>query len=366
MNGVLEEDMAYMAYALGDVERFKNKTILITGCGGFLGMNFSMFFGWLMDNELDIKGLILLDNFILGRPEWLEKLVDVNPAITVNPFDIGKDDLSSIDGASDVDYIIHLASIASPVYYRKYPIETLDANVMGLRNLLDYYLDKEIEGFLFFSSSEVYGDPDPQWIPTPESYRGNVATMGPRACYDEAKRFGETLCYYYAKVHKVPIRIARPFNNFGPGMVITDKRVPADFAKCVLNDKDIIILSDGKPTRTFCYVADAIVGYLKIMLYHEFDYFNIGMEEPEISVLELAQIYVRVAHELWGYEGNVIYKTSEEDDYLVDNPSRRCPDISKAKMHLAFEPKITVEEGIERYLRYLSECRLSTAKEAVL
>ena len=121
----------------------------------------------------------------------------------------------------------------------------MDANVIGLRKLLDYYKEKPIKSFLFFSSSEVYGDPDPNRIPLEEDYRGNVATIGPRACYDEAKRFGETMSYLFAEKYNLPIKIVRPFNNYGPGMNLNDKRVPADFAKAVFENRDIEIFSDG-------------------------------------------------------------------------------------------------------------------------
>ena len=124
-----------------------------------------------------------------------------------------------------------MASIASPMFYRKYPIETLDANIWGLRRLLDYYMEKEMKGFLFYSSSELYGDPAPEAVPTSEDYNGNVCATGPRACYDESKRFGETMCMLFAQQYGMPIGVVRPFNNYGPGMKINDKRVPADFAK---------------------------------------------------------------------------------------------------------------------------------------
>ena len=206
---------------------------------------------------------------------------------------------------------------------------------------------------LFFSSSEVYGDPDKGAIPTGEDYRGNVACVGPRACYDEAKRFGETLCYVFATTYGMPITIARPFNNFGPGMRLDDRRLPADFAQCVLEKADMAILSDGSPTRTFCYVADAVAGYLECLLYGRFDTFNIGIEHPEISVRELAAIFQRVGGEVLDYRGNIQFERSLDAEYLTDNPNRRCPDIAKARARLGYRPKVLVEEGVARYLRFL-------------
>src|SRR2546429_550100 len=146
----------------------------------------------------------------------------------------------------------HAAGIASPMYYRKYPLQTIDANINGLRNLLDYSVRqaerrRPVDGFLFYSSSEIYGDPAPEAIPTPEDYRGNVSCTGPRACYDESKRFGETMCVTFARQYGVPVKIARPFNNYGPGLKITDGRVLPDFARDVLNGRDLVMYSDGAP-----------------------------------------------------------------------------------------------------------------------
>ena len=168
------------------------------------------------------------------------------------------------------DWIIHAASIASPIYYRKYPIETMDANVNGLRNLLDYAVGearsgREVRGFLFYSTSEIYGDPTAENIPTTETYRGSVSCTGPRACYDESKRYGETLCVNFARVFGLPVRVARPFNNYGPGLKITDRRVIPDFARDIVANQDVVMLSSGSPTRTFCYISDAIAGYYKVL-----------------------------------------------------------------------------------------------------
>jgi UDP-glucuronate decarboxylase len=270
------------------------------------------------------------------------------------PFDITRDDISVLKNAGSADYVIHLASVASPVFYRKYPLETLDANVWGLRKLLDYFCGRKLQGLLFFSSSEIYGDPAAAAIPTSEEYRGNVSCVGPRACYDEAKRFGETLGYVFAQTKKVPVRVVRPFNNYGPGMSLKDGRVPADFAKAVMTGKDIVIHSDGTPTRTFCYVADAIVGYLKALVYKEFDYFNIGMDAPEISMRQFAGIYQEQARALLNYSGKIVFAAAPDKDFLTHNPSRRCPDISKARRLLDFSPKFDPRQGVARFLEYLA------------
>ncbi len=353
MNNILNEDLTYIYSSIHNIsEKFSGSNIFITGCCGFLGYYFLNFFNK-YKHELNINKIIAIDNFQVGKPDWLGKLAEQN--IELIEFDIIKGDINSIVTDKKNSFVIHMASIASPVFYRKYPIQTIEANIWGLKKLLDLYKDENLKGFLFFSSSEIYGDPLPNFIPTEESYRGNVNTIGPRACYDESKRFGETICYEYAKVYNLPITIVRPFNNYGPGMKLNDKRVPADFASAVIKNEDIVILSDGTPTRTYCYVADAISGYLKALLYGKFDVFNIGIEKPEISVLELAKIYQECGKKLFNYSGKISYQKSQENNYLTDNPNRRCPVIKKAQKLLAYAPKTSVEVGVERFLRYIQQ-----------
>ncbi len=353
-NQYLKNDFDYTIKKFEKISLFNDKTILITGFAGFLGFYITNLFLYAMEEKLvNFKSLILCDNFLIRKPLWVKEIERTSDKIHVKQFDISKDDIETIEIAEQADYIIHMASIASPTYYRQYPLQTIDANVGGLRNLLEYYHNKKVKGFLFFSSSEIYGDPHPSFIPTKESYLGNVSCIGPRSCYDEAKRFGETLCYYYADIYKMPITIVRPFNNYGPGMQLNDKRLPADFANNVLGDKDIIIYSDGTPTRTFCYIADAVNGYLRALTHHSFNYFNIGTEKPEISVVELANIYQKHAKSMWNYDGDVHYEKPEDKNYLTHNPARRCPDISKAKELLGYNPEINVREGVKRFLQYL-------------
>ncbi len=355
-NHIVKEDLAniYSKLSKEELNKLKSSTILITGCGGFLGFYFMQFFSY-FSSQLQIKKIIGLENFLTGDgKQWMQELEANYPdLISLHEFDVVRHELDTIPGIDEADIIIHLASIASPTFYRIYPLETLDANIIGLRKLLDKYAEKRVKGFLFFSSSEIYGDPFPEFIPTKEDYRGNVATIGPRACYDEAKRFGETLCYVFAQKYQMPIGVVRPFNNFGPGMSLNDRRLPADFAQAVVNGKDIEIFSDGTPTRTFCYITDAIQGYLKTLLHGHFDIFNIGMDKPEISVADFARLFKKQGEQVFDYTGKVDFKLSQDKDYMTDNPNRRCPDISKAKAILDYQPSISVEEGIGRYLSFL-------------
>jgi len=354
-NPVIREDLKAIHENLSprEIDKLKNSTVLITGCGGFLGYYFVHYFAAYAE-ELNIKKIICLENFITGNRSWLNQLSEIHDKIDLIEFNIIQDDLLSIPNIEDVNFVIHLASIASPVYYRIYPLETLDSNIIGLRRLLDLYSGKEsLKGFIFFSSSEIYGDPFPEFIPTDEEYRGNVKTMGPRACYDEAKRFGETLCYVINEVRKIPITIARPFNNYGPGMNIEDKRLPADMAKAIIEGRDLQIFSDGSPTRTFCYVSDSINGYLKVLLYDKLEAFNIGIEKPEISVREFSDLFLKHGREIFNYKGKITFKKSADNAYLTDNPNRRCPKIDKARKLLNYDPKVYVDEGIGRFLTFL-------------
>ena len=215
--------------------------------------------------------------------------------------------------------------------------------------MLDLARRSESESVLYFSSSEIYGDPPPHEIPTRETYRGNVSCIGPRACYDESKRLGETLCYLYAQQYGVPAKIVRPFNNYGPGLRLLDGRVIPDFCRDVLADRDIVLHSDGSPTRTFCYVSDALTGYLLVLLSsHHAEPFNIGTEFPEISMRDLAALLLKIA----GSRRTVVHRPSDEVHYLTDNPNRRCPDITKARSQIGYKPLVDLETGLGRMLEW--------------
>jgi nucleoside-diphosphate-sugar epimerase len=304
------------------------------------------------------------DSFIRGQPEWLSGLAR-DPDLLVEKRDLIE---PLPEPMPDFQWIIHAAGIASPPFYRKYPLKTIDANINGLRNLLEYCVrqaegGKAVEGFLFYSSSEIYGDPTPDAIPTREDYRGLVSCTGPRACYDESKRFGETLCVVFAQQHGVATKIARPFNNYGPGLKITDRRVMSDFARDILGGRDIVMYSDGSPTRTFCYSADSITGYYKVLVNGQpAEPYNIGIEGPEISMRSLAEKMVEQGRDLFGYTGRLVREANVEAVYLVDNPNRRCPNIEKARTELGYNPTILVDEGLRRLLCWYQHNR--TAEEA--
>lgn len=355
-NRVVQEDLDYIVNALSDeLEELAGARVLITGGAGFLGYYLTQALLHANDilRQTPIE-IVVYDNFMRGLPAWLDERA-TNPHLTITRHDI-TEPLPAEAGA--FDYVIHGASIASPTFYRQHPIETMDANVNGLRYLLEYArgrneTERPVRGFLFFSSSEIYGDPEPSAIPTPETYPGRVSCTGPRACYDESKRYGETLCVNFAHTYDLPITMARPFNNYGPGLKLEDRRVPPDFARNVLRGEDIVMLSDGAPTRTFCYVADAIVGYFKILIRgRKGEAYNIGVDGPEISIADLAERFVAAGRELFDYEGTVVRKTADDPNYLTDNPNRRCPDITKARTDLEYDPQISLDDGLRRSLRW--------------
>jgi UDP-glucuronate decarboxylase len=364
---LLDDDLSHVAAALHDeFAEMAGANLLITGGGGFLG--YYLVHSVVFWNERRAKSrpihVTVVENYRRGTPEWLLAMRG-NPNVALLEHDISR---PLPPGPREFRYIIHAAGIASPTYYRRHPIETMDTNINGLRHLLDYARSRlassdPVRGFLYYSSSEIYGDPSPANIPTPEDYRGNVSCTGPRACYDESKRYGETLCVNFARQYGLPVTMARPFNNYGPGLKITDGRVIPDFARDVLSGRDIVMLSDGSPRRTFCYAADAIAGYYKVLVKgRPGEPYNIGAEKPEISIAELAERLASLAGQLFGYRGRVIRKESAESQYLVDNPSRRCPVITKARTELGYDPIVSIDEGLRRSLVWYGYNR--TASEA--
>jgi nucleoside-diphosphate-sugar epimerase len=361
-DAIVAEDTASVRDRIGDsLDRLAGGRLLISGGAGFLGYYLTLtIMAW--NREMDPAERIRLtvwDNFARGRPAWLETIRD-EPEVELEQRDVTSP--VSAD-AFAFDYVVHAAGIASPTFYRQFPLETMDANVIGLRILLELCRSRgdrgdPIKGFLFFSSSEIYGDPVPDAIPTPEEYRGNVSCTGPRACYDESKRFGETLCVSFARTYDVPVTIVRPFNNYGPGLRLGDRRVIPDFARDVLAGRDIVMLSDGSPTRTFCYVADAVCGYYAALARgRRGESYNIGVEEPEISMADLAERIAATGRELFGYTGKVVRQASDEADYLIDNPNRRAPRITKARNELDYEPAVTLDDGLRRSLIWYADNR---------
>jgi UDP-glucuronate decarboxylase len=338
---VLPSDVEEIAARVGEgVRSFEGRSVVLAGGAGFLGRYFVAVFSHLNRRVLHRPAAVtVLDNMITAGP--LGEQIKDEETITYVHHDV----IRPLDVSGDVDFVIHAAGIASPFYYRRYPLETLDVAITGTRHLLDLARAKRAR-CLFFSSSEVYGDPDPRHVPTMESYRGNVSSMGPRACYDESKRIGETLCYVYHEYFDTVTTCVRPFNVYGPGMQETDYRVMPNFAHRIKAGLPLHVYGTGAQTRTFCYVTDAMVGFFGALVKGlSGQVYNIGNPVPELSILELAATMSRVL----GRRLDVV-TVEHPDSYPADEPQRRCPDIQKARQHLDFEPTCTLEEGLRRFL----------------
>jgi len=346
MTHCLESDIREIAATLGDeAKAFSQSTVLLCGGAGFLGRYFTALFAYLNDHVLRRPcRVIVCDNLITsGRLGAKAQRLDGFRFLT-------HDIIKPLKVTERIDYVIQAAGIASPYYYRKYPLETLEVATLGTKQVLELGVRHPLKGFLFFSSSEIYGDPHPHHIPTPESYRGNISCLGPRACYDESKRLGETLCAVFHELYGVPTRMVRPFNVYGPGMQETDYRVLPNFASRIVAGKPLHVYGSGRQTRTFCYATDAMVGFIRVLLHGSpAQAYNIGNPAPEISMLELARMLGRVV----GRTLDVQF-VEYPDTYPADEPQRRCPDISKAALQLAYKPAVPLEEGLKRFMQWAS------------
>ncbi|HSR89212.1 MAG TPA: NAD-dependent epimerase/dehydratase family protein [Candidatus Udaeobacter sp.] len=347
VSGIVEGDLDFIAKEVAEVAKsLEGKSVLITGGSGFIGSYFIAVIDLLNKRYFKEPCRVLsIDNHIIGKKNNLLKEIDSN-YISFKNHNIC--DPLTLD--VPVDYIISAAGIASPVYYMRYPIETIEGAVFGLSNMLKLGLEKKVKSILYFSSSEIYGDPDPKFIPTPETYRGNVSSTGPRSCYDESKRLGETLGTAYHRVHNTPIKIVRPFNVYGPGMSAKDYRVVPTFLSQAIEGKPLSVHGKGNQTRTFCYASDAMVGFFKVLLSEKNgEVFNIGNDDEEINMKALAEIVSEIVTDK-KVEINLV---NYPDTYPQDEPSRRCPDLSKAKSQVDFHPSINLRAGLSRSYKWM-------------
>lgn len=343
---VIAEDIRNLADALEPYyEDFAGKRFLITGAFGFLGRYIVNLLKYLNEEKLEEKcHALLLDNFVTGYEQKVihDKNLRFVRHNVINPYDTDE----------DIDYIIHAAGIASPVYYTKYPIETMDVGTIGTRNMLELAHKKAVRSFIFTSSSEVYGDPDPKHVPTNEEYYGNVSITGPRSCYDESKRFGETMCLAFWRTFDVPVKIIRPFNVYGPGIRPDDFRVLPNFIEHALRKEPLPVHGDGRNTRSFCYINDQIEGIFRVLFSDaNGEYFNVGNPGPEVSVEELAHI----VKDCMPHKVDVVKIDPPHAVYASSDPKRRCPDISKLQRITGFKPRYTLEEGVKRTIKWFSE-----------
>ncbi len=308
---------------------------VVTGGAGFLGSHLC---DYLIEKGWEV---LCIDSLITGVETNIEHLK------RHERFRILRQDVTRyIDVPGPVDYVLHFASPASPVDYLKLPIQTLKVGALGTHNTLGLALAKNAK-YLLASTSECYGDP--QVSPQNETYWGHVNPIGPRGVYDEAKRFAEAMVMAYHRSKGMETHIVRIFNTYGPRMRLNDGRALPNFVHQALTGQPITVYGDGKQTRSFCYVSDLIEGIYRLMMSDEREPTNIGNPQ-EITILEFAE-RVRA---LMDSKVEIIFKPLPQDD-----PKQRCPDISKAKKILNWEPKVNLEEGLKRTLTYFRQVALA-------
>ena len=306
---------------------------LITGGAGFIGSH--------LVSEIigDAEKIIVLDNLITGSMSNINKFKD-----NKNFEFIEHDIQHHYDPKENLDYVIHLASCASPVAYSENPINTLKSGSIGTINALGI-ARKFNSKFLLTSTSEVYGDP--KQSPQSESYWGNVNPVGPRSMYDESKRFAEAATQAYITEYSVNATIIRIFNTYGPNMQLDDGRVVTNFIKQSLEDEDITVYGDGQQTRSFSYIKDTVSGLLKALYYEKSDIFNIG-NDNEITINELAEFIIQLTNS----KSNIINKSLPEDD-----PMQRKPDLTKSQSILGYKPQIDLEEGLLKTINWVKQIK---------
>ena len=311
------------------------KKILITGCSGFIGY-------YLVKCLVDVFKEKNLKIYGVDRIELKEKFRN---------FIFYKRDLYKLNRNNipniKYDYIIHLAGIPSPVYYKKYPLRTIFLNAELTRELLEISKKRKSK-FIFFSSSEIYGNPFNKFVPTSEDYHGNVSAISDRSCYDESKRMGETYSYIYKNNFNVNTKIIRPFNFYGEGMRFNDERIIPRFFSQALNNKPITIFSKGKQTRSYCHIYDAIIMIIKIIFNGKKFVYNVGNPNEEISAEKLAKKILKTQKN----NSSKAIKAPYPKNYPSDEPMRRCPSIKNFTSEFKFKPKIKLSKGLDYFNDY--------------
>jgi len=297
---------------------------VITGGAGFLGSHLC---DYLIEKGWDV---LCVDNFITGAESNVAHLLQ-HPRFRFDRQDVSR----HVEVPGEVDAVLHFASPASPPDYLKFPIQTLKVGALGTHNTLGLAMAKKAR-FMLASTSECYGDPEVN--PQPESYWGHVNPIGPRGVYDEAKRFAEAITMAYFRYHGVDTHIVRIFNTYGPRMRLNDGRALPNFLYQALAGEPITVYGDGRQTRSFCYVSDLIEGIYRLLESKEHEPVNIGNPQ-EITILEFAERVRALA----GADVPIVFRPLPQDD-----PKQRCPDITRARRILNWEPKVNLEEGLRR------------------
>ena len=314
------------------------KKILITGCSGFIG-------NYLVNTLLNKK---IKNNFqIYGLDIIKPKIFDNTKK---NNFHFYKKDLFKIRNFNfnkEIDLVIHLAGIPSPSFYKLRPIETFYLNSELCKIFLEFSKKKKSR-FVYFSSSEIYGNPDKNNIPTKENYEGRVSSIKDRACYDESKRAGETYTSIYKNLYKLNCKIIRPFNFYGNGMKQHDKRVIPQFFNTAINQKKIFPFSNGKQTRSYCHIIDAIPQIINICFFGKQFVYNIGNQSEEISAFILAKQIKKIIDDKSILIKNIPYPSN----YPSTEPRRRCPDTNKLKKEFNYKPTINIILGLNLFYEF--------------
>ncbi|OGH69393.1 MAG: NAD-dependent dehydratase [Candidatus Magasanikbacteria bacterium RIFCSPLOWO2_02_FULL_44_11] len=309
------------------------KTVLITGAAGFIGSH-------LTERLLnDGHRVIGIDNLFTGSKDNLKE-ASKHPQFTFIEHDI----IEEFCSHKKINQIYNLACPASPIHYQENPIYTIKINTIGVINMLELAREKEAR-ILQASTSEIYGDPEEH--PQKEEYRGNTSTIGPRACYDEGKRCAETLFYDYHRKYNLEIKIARIFNTYGPRMSLHDGRAVCNFIIQALKKEPVTLYGKGHQTRSFCFVSDLVEGLIRLMEApgKVTSPINLG-NTKEQTMRELAELII----EMCDAKKRFIFSDLPEDD-----PRRRCPDITKAKILLNWKPRIAIREGLKKTIDYFKE-----------
>ncbi|WP_461783002.1 NAD-dependent epimerase/dehydratase family protein [Prosthecobacter sp.] len=343
MHPVVAEDLAHIAAQNLDWERFRGKTVLITGAGGMLPAY--MVETLLLLNRtrgLGCQIIGLIRNPAKARERFKEYLSD--PMLVLVEADVAE----GIPVEKPCEFVIHAASQASPKYFGTDPVGTMAANLNGTWHALRRAQEWRSERFLLFSSSEVYGQVSDENRPTAEGDYGYLDILNPRACYAESKRAAETLAISFAAQYQVPAVIVRPYHSYGPGMALDDGRIFADLVRDIIEGRDLVLLSDGSAVRAFCYLSDAVSGFFTVLFQGETGCaYNVGNPAGMLSIRELAELLTGIFPER-GLK--VVHKNRALDGYLPSTVSRHCPNIDLIS-HLGWKPARTPAEGFERTLR---------------
>ncbi|MES2513861.1 MAG: NAD-dependent epimerase/dehydratase family protein [Bacteroidota bacterium] len=344
MNTIITEDLNTIINQFENWDRLKNKTVLISGANGFLP-------AYLVETLIEVNNRFEANITIIGLVRNHEKAKARFNKHLENKYLqlIIQDVCDPIAIDKKIDFIIHAASQASPKYYGVDPVGTLSANVIGTLNLAKLGVKNKVESFLYFSSSEVYGELPESLMPVKENVFGFIDPARVRSCYGESKRMGETICASYLHQYGLKAKIVRPFHTYGPGMMLDDGRVYADFIANVISKKDIILNSDGSARRAFCYLTDATVGFLKILLDgKDGEAYNVGNPKEEYSILELAQLIIDLRPEL---KLNVKVNLPDNNgNYLKSTVSKNSPNIDKMN-ELSWKPNVSVSDGFNRTIK---------------